>query len=87
MRGVAVSNDPDQPTGARTFHAMVWIQRGRDRKVAIADLHEDCENFDDLVDRIVIIDGARYVCFAVRAFDLLPPYRKGQSVELVVTEF
>jgi hypothetical protein len=87
MRGVAVSNDSGQPTGPPTFHAVVWIQRSPDRKVAIADLHEDRESFDDLVDGIVVIDGVRYVCFAVRAFDLLPPYRKGQSVELVVTEF
>jgi hypothetical protein len=87
MRGAAASNDPGQPIGPPTFHAVVWIRRGPGRKAAIADLHQDCENFDDMVGRVVIIDGVRYICFAVHPFDLLPPYRKGQSVELVVTEY
>jgi hypothetical protein len=64
---------------------VAWIQRGPGRKAAIADLHQDCENLDDIVGSVVIIDGVRYICFAVHSFDLLPPYRKGQSVELVVT--
>jgi hypothetical protein len=87
MRRVAVSNDSGQPARPPTFHAVAWVQRSPDRKVAIADLHEDCESFDDLVDGIVVIDGVRYICFAVHAFDVLPPYRKDQLVELVVTEF
>lgn len=87
MHGVASSNDSGQPTGPPTLHALVWIHRGPDRKIAIADLHQDCENFDDMVGGIVIIDGVKYICFAVHALDLLPPYRRGQLVELVVTEF
>src|SRR5687768_1515806 len=66
MYGVAGSSG--QPTGPPAFHAFGWIQRGPDRKVAIADLHQDCENFDDMVGGIVIIDGVKYVCFAVHAF-------------------
>ena len=87
MYGVTGSNVLGQPTGSPAFHAFGQFQRGPDRKVAIADLNQDCENFDDIVGGIVIIDGRRYVCFAVHAFHLLPPYRKGQLVELVVTEF
>ena len=68
------------------FHALAWIHRSPERHAAIADLHEDCENFDSMVGGVVIVDGVRYVCFAVHAFDLLPPYRKGQLVELVVTD-
>lgn len=87
MGGAAGSKVSNQLPGAPAFHAFGWSQRGPDRKVAIADLHQDCENFDDIVGGIVIVDGRRYICFAVHAFDLLPPYRKGQLVELVVTEF
>jgi hypothetical protein len=75
MRGIASSNVSSQPTGLPAFHAFGWIQRGPDRKVAIADLHQDCENFDDIAGGIVTIDGVRYICFAIHAFDLLPPYR------------
>ena len=87
MGGAAGSKVSNQLPSAPAFHAFGWSPQGSDRKVAIADLHQDCENFDDIVGGIVIIDGRRYVCFAVHAFDLLPPYRKGQLVELVVTEF
>jgi hypothetical protein len=69
-----------------TFHALAWIHRSPERHGVIADLHEDCANFDDIVGGVVLVDGVTYVCFAVRAFDVLPPYRKGQLVELVVTE-
>jgi len=87
MPSAAASNDKGRPAPPPTFHALAWFQRGPGRKVAIADLHQDCENFDDLVDGIVIIDGVRYICFAVHAFDVLPPYRKDQLVELVVTDY
>jgi hypothetical protein len=82
--GSKVSN---QLPSAPAFHAFGWSQQTPDRKAAIAGLHQDCEDFDDIVGNVVIIDGVRYICFTVHAFDLLPPYREGQLVELVVTEF
>lgn len=46
-----------------------------------------CGDFDWIIGKDVIIDGSKHKVVAVERFTHMPPWRKGESISLLVAEF
>jgi hypothetical protein len=66
-----------------TFHALVWVERPYNQRLAFVTLRQEQEDFGQFLYHDVIIDGERHFCLDVRTFTP-GPYRAGDSIGIVI---
>lgn len=75
----------DWPREAPAFRVIAWLAQADNRRLAFVALGRDFNDFHALVQHGVILDGSTHFCHAVRTFGPAP-YRKGDTVALLVTD-
>ena len=80
---IAIVDRPHEASAA--LRVIAWIAQADNRRLAFVALGRDFYDFHELVQHGVILDGSRRFCHAVRTFGP-GPYRKGDTVALLVTD-